>query len=437
MSFEDLPMLDQPLKKLILLLFIFLYIPFPFTYGYKYLAADNPDFPTYYWGARLTFEQHRSPYTVNALNDAMAVSGQDVPPYLYPPPSLVVFYPFSRLSYQTAKTMLLAISHICFLLFIYLLFTKILTIDAQLSLRSFIIAAFSMLYVFAYHPIIEVLNSGQIDLIVLVFLCLTWYALKRDSRALMIALPLSLAVLLKTYPILFIILLFTKRRYGAIFWVLVLLLLYCALAYAVLPQTVWRDWLTNVLPTGGYGNSPMNIFSPASASNQSFNGFFSRMFFENGINSPLWRNPMLGRALAYLCSLSVFGVTIAISYLYSQKTADSRGIDLEFSLYLLMIYLVAPLSWEHHLVYILPSAVVAIHALLPKKVNRVPQWLMMASLFIVAWNLPILAITLRRGILMLLISVKLYAVVILWLAFVLQLRHLLRDSPSSPSFELT
>lgn len=420
-------MSDRISTKSVCWLFGFLYIPYLYEYGYKYLFIGNTDFLTFHWAANLIFKQHLSPYTSAALAAAKDSFGFIIPPYLYPPPSLLVFYPCALLSYNRARMAMLVANHACVLLFIYLFVIKIAIINVPSSKRV-IALGLAVIYVLGFHPIISTINNGQINLVVLVLLCATWYALKHCRKDLVVAVPLSLAVLMKTYPILLLPMLIIKKRYKAAAWTCFLLLLYAGVAYVVLPATVWNDWVVNVLPTGGYGKAPFNSFSPAELSNQSINGFLARAFTANGLSEPLWVNPVVGRSLTYIFALCVAGITLGLSYFLERKNKSERFSDSEISFYLLMIFLVAPLSWEHHLVYVLPAALTAGYSLLADTGKNSWRIVVLSALFIIAWNLPFTSLALRKGLLTLIISLRFYAVVILWVYFALKMRGLLREN---------
>lgn len=421
-------MSDTSLKRGIVCLFVFTYIPFLWKNLFNYVPNPKADFAGFYWVANLVFKEHRSPYTNAAFAGARSIINETMLPFLYPPPSILVFAPLSGLSYETARLAILLINHVCILLFVYLFFFKLKAIDVSRPLRG-LVAAVLIAYIFRYNPIIAELFQGQIDLIVLILLCLTWYAEKTKGRAWLVALPLSLAILLKTYPLLFVLLLVMRRRYNAALWVLGLLLLYTAIAYVVLPQSVWGDWFVNVFPTGGYGKVPFNLVSPAYPWNQSINGFTSRIFLKNEFTETLLPSLAAARVVPYLLSLVVMVITVGCSYLASRRRHGAGDlIDLEFSVYLLAMYLVAPLSWEQHLVLILPPALIAINLLFAGRQHYIAYIVVIPSLFILAYPLPLLSPGLAKGVLTLGISIKLYAVTAIWMFFVRQVLRFTEDA---------
>jgi hypothetical protein len=112
-------------------------------------------------------------------------------------------------------------------------------------------AALMTVFVLNYYPVADNFAWGQINLIVLALVCFAWLALKRGGHALSIAVPLSLAILLKTYPVVLLPLLLIRKRYAAAGAVAGLLALYGLAAWLVLPAQLWGDWVRNVMPTGG------------------------------------------------------------------------------------------------------------------------------------------------------------------------------------------
>jgi hypothetical protein len=180
-------------------------------------------------------------------------------------------------------------------------------------------------YVLTYNPVVDNFAWGQINLIVLALVCFAWLALKRGGHALSVAVPLSLAILLKTYPVLLLPLLVIRRRYAAAAAVLALLGLYALAAWAALPRELWGDWARNVAPTGGYGLRPFGLFLPVEPWNHSINGFF--LFVQDrcpellGLQTRLITTP-----LTYLVSGAVGAVTVWLSYLSRRKGAGEATL---------------------------------------------------------------------------------------------------------------
>lgn len=405
---------DRRLRRVVVCLFLFFYVPYLYHQGYRRAAEQPGDFPTLYWGARMVFEEGRSPYVDGAFDEVAEREQRRIFPYLYPPPSLLAFYPFSTTTYDAAKVRLLVTSHVCFLVILYLLFLRIRPFDPPHERRG-LAAALMTVYVLNYYPVADNFAWGQINLIVLALVCFAWLALKRGGRALSIAAPLSLAVLLKTYPVLLLPLLVIRRRYAAAAWTLGLVALYGLASWLILPEGLWGDWLANVAPTGGYGLRPFNLpFIPVEPWNHSINGFM--LFVQDRVPEVFGvRTGLITRPLTYPLAAAVGVVTVGLAFLSARRGQGQRTLDADVSLFLLMTFLAAPLSWEHHLVYALPAALFAIDFLLRGPARTFTALAALAALFLVAWELPRDDWFPLRGVLALSNALKFFAAFGLWL----------------------
>ena len=404
------------MRKSILLLFFFVYLPFLYHYGLGYIHYASIDFPSFYWAVKLTFTAGKSPYAIGAFSEIAKQLGQYVFPYLYPPPSLLIFSPLLLVSYNTAKGLLLVINHVCILIVIYLMLFQI--AQVQRNRGYSLMLPFMLLYVVCYYPIVSTLNHGQMNLLVLVLLCFVWIGTKKGTSPISIAVALILATLLKPYFIALILFMLMNRKFAVVFWFLLLSALLSVVSLAVLPHSLWTDWFAYVLPTGGYGETPIGLGSPAVSWNQSINGFTSRLFLDNPFNSPLLPSPGAARLVPYLASALVVIATVFSPYRMTFLHGE-KDIDWEFSLYLLMVYIVAPLSWEHHLVFILPAILIGLMRSFEGRRNWFWASVIAFSAYLLAWELPIDSPRLQTGILTLAISVKFYGVLALWIVFAL------------------
>lgn len=393
-------------QLLYFVLFTLLYIPFLYKYGYSLVSNATIDFPSYYSAAKITFAKGLSPYDYKLLvRDGVFIG----PPYLYPPTSLLFCYPFSLLSFDAAQALMLCVSHVCILIFIYLSFFKIFDFDAK---RPFFI--FALVYVLSFQPVQKTIALGQINLAVLVFICLAWYAWLSQSKPFFVALPLSIAIATKTYPALLLFYFLARRRYTIVAWTVGLVGGYIGISWVCLPSGAWFDWLTKVVPSGGYGRAAMGVLSPTSPWNQSINGFLSRIFIQNQYNEIWTHNPALVRLLMYPIAFLLVATAIATCVLSSKGKAAKDCINLQFSFFLLTMFLVGPFSWEHHLTLCLPAIVFLGYHSVESEDPFVVKILVGLSMVMIAWNVNLGSPILRQGLLTLLISVKLYAALVLW-----------------------
>lgn len=332
----------------VLTIFLILYGPFLYKQGWEHRYNSIADLPSFYAASVSVFRDGKSPYDQENLLRLMP----DVRmfPYLYPPPSLLIFFPFSALTYAQACRAVLVVNHLLFLALIWAIPLRLLRARPQgLGVG---VLALCMVYSLTFSPVVVTLNLGQVNILLLAFLVLFWL-LARDGHARSAGLFLALAIVLKTYPLIIIpmLILIGRRREGlyAGAW----LGIATVVSVVVLPGAIWHDWLTDVLPTGGYSRTPAGLFSPAAVWNQNINGFFARAFTESRWSHPLAVDPGLARLLTYGAA-GLATVATGIAVWRSRLRADS--LDRMMLVTLPLTFLIAPFSWEHHLVYLLPVA---------------------------------------------------------------------------------
>ena len=108
----------------------------------------------------------------------------------------------------------------------------------------------------------------------------------------------------------------------------------------------------------------------------------------------------------------------------SASARGLRAIDIEFSLFLIVSFLVSPLSWEHHLAFVAPACVVTLVLLMrmsgvegrsEESVSPGMQLMAMLAIFIIAWPFKPAALPMPYILGVIAASAKFYAVVVVWL----------------------
>jgi alpha-1,2-mannosyltransferase len=139
-----------------------------------------------------------------------------------------------------------------------------------------------------------------------------------------------------------------RRRFGVIRWFVVFALADLLISLVVLPGGVWRDWLENVVPTGGYGTMPFGLFSLSTVGNQTFNGLFLRVFGEGDA----------ARFCATIAALVCCAAT-GLAVFLARDIDRQAYYDLSFGLVSVLTFLISPLSWPHHFVFLIPALAAA------------------------------------------------------------------------------
>lgn len=351
---------------------LLLYARFAILFGYDYRGTFTIDLPSYYTASTVTFNQRLSPYDLALLQRQM---DQKVLSYIYPPPSLLFFYPLSRVSFADAQLMLLAFNHVLVLVTAYLSIRAL-----RLSFRRDSLKVALLLgYFFFFTPIVMTLKYGQVGLLLLALLLAFWLS-ARANRPLLAGALLACAIALKAYPALLLPLLLASRRYreavATIAWSAVI----AAVAAVTLPWQLWSDWLFKVIPVGGYGRLPADLGSPAQPWNVALYGFIGRLFVDTEqTRAPLIHanSQLTASALTYLSVAGLIGISMAVMARTSRRPLAAR-IDQIMVVGLPLMFLAAPLSWMHHGVHLLPAIVV--HLVARPQVGR---WLRAACWLLV------------------------------------------------------
>ncbi len=307
------------------------------TYNIQY-----DDLPSFYWGTQLAFEQ-QSPYRSENFKPIQREQQRKIYPFLYPPPSLLVFSPLLACSdYGQCKAVFSALNLALWWLFALVMLQLYRHLSGSRSPWPILLIPCWLLL---FMPIINTLKTGQINLIAILLVLPLCFLTPHSSRRRqwLAGLGLALALMLKLYLALLVIPLLLARQwtvltaFGTAFVALLIS------SYLLLPAGLWSDWLALSSGHGGYGKQlPYVMTIPW---NQSINGFFIRHFLDaqilNGQNQlavPI-----------YLVCLSVLAVAAFACWQAIRKFPN--GHALACGLILLTINLVAPLTWLHHYVF--------------------------------------------------------------------------------------
>jgi len=332
-------------------------------------------------------------------------------PFWYPPPSLLCFYPLSWFSYDTVQTLSLLINHALLLVLLWLVLFRILRLMWGGNWRFM---ALAVVYMLSFYPSIATIYYGQVNMLVGICLCLTWLAIREKRGPALIAIPLTAAMVLKSYPVVLLLLLLMLKRYRAVIWTLALSAVVALLSWLILPSGVWEDFASKVLPGGGYGNTMPGLLSPAVVWNQSINGFTSRLFLGSDHSTALWFSEAAARVVPYFLSAVVAALSLGWCWRSARKFGVKQ-VDVHMAVMLTMLYLVAPFTWEHHGVFILPVVLIMLQRLLPVwREHLISLTVLSMSAFVLAWYLPFQSPKLAQGWPTLLISIKFYAAVGIW-----------------------
>jgi alpha-1,2-mannosyltransferase len=184
--------------------------------------------------------------------------------------------------------------------------------------------AFAFLAVLVFEPARDTFSFGQVNLVLLVLACADLRALRSGSR--WAGVGIGVAAAIKLTPAVFIGYLIVARRYRAAAVAAGTMAAGCAVAAVVAPDASREFWAHAVWDTGRVGNL-------AYVSNQSLRGVAARL------------------DVSPLCWASAV-VVVLIAWVLIVRRAD---LVAGFAATGIVACLISPVTWVHHLVWLLPA----------------------------------------------------------------------------------
>jgi len=170
---------------------------------------------------------------------------------------------------------------------------------------------------------------------------------------------LAIAIVLKGFPAIFLLVLLIHRSWGVLLWALAILAGICLVTLLFLPWSFWEQWWKLVGGVIMQQSSITGLFTPDVAYNQGLNGLFARLFQPGEMYPGLWNIPIVARICYGISSLGLLGGVFWATYKMHNRSAQSKGITTSWvllgTMVLTIMILVTPYAWIHHQVMLLPG----------------------------------------------------------------------------------
>ncbi|MFC1514704.1 glycosyltransferase family 87 protein [Candidatus Omnitrophota bacterium] len=329
----------QRLITLILLvILVFSLCGFAISGIFRSLFGFNVDFLPYYSAAQV-FRQGGDMYDPDQIRQAELKNGlprfEKIFSYQYPPLFTVLILPFTFFKYSLAKVFWLALNQIFVIGALFFIWASV------IKKRSFTEVAFFLFLALNFYPLINNLNLGQINVLILFLICGAFYFFKKGND-IYCGIFLGLAAMFRITPALLIVYFLWRGQWRTFFWAVLSFVLLSLISLAIFGIDIHCYYLTEFLPS--YLSSVPN--QPA---NQSFTGFLFRLLDDGGL---------VDRVSAIFSFISLILVAFYCRY-KKGLSRDSLRYDLEFCLVIITTLLISKVTWEHHLSWLLlPVAVV-------------------------------------------------------------------------------
>jgi hypothetical protein len=225
------------------------------------------------------------------------------------------------------------------------------------------------IYIACFGPLYLNLQFGQINLLLLLLLWGYWRQLRRDREGAGAGALLTLGCIAKPHYALLALAAGPRPRMRLIAGALASGALAVALSLWLAPPESWTSWWREIVATTRLTALPPGHSSIAAPWNRSIPGAIARFLVPNKFTTVVIDDPLLAARIAAAASVLVIAGTAIVLWRSMRRSlgaarADqtpARGPvdhDLELALISLAVFLIAPASWTHHLVLLLPAALV-------------------------------------------------------------------------------
>jgi alpha-1,2-mannosyltransferase len=200
-------------------------------------------------------------------------------------------------------------------------------------------------------PVRETIGFGQVNLFIVALVVADVVALRRGGR--WAGLGIGLAAAVKLTPAVFVLYLVLTRRWRAAAVAVGACVAATGLAFVVAPNTSLQFWTETVWETSRVGRLDKT-------SNQSLLGMLARLAAPGAPSRLLWALLVVG----------VLVVTMRRAVRAYRQGDDLVGITLTG----LAGCLVSPISWTHHLYWVVPAAVVLVDVAAGARLSDTTPW---------------------------------------------------------------
>lgn len=319
------------------------------------LKNNSTDLPSYYF-AGYTLMKGGNPYRHAEMKELASQAGfsGSIWPYIYFPLTAMIFMPLSSIPFQTVQLIWFAVSQICFwlsLAVLYQITCRCYPSDPKSFFKRYI---YMVPLTCLFFPLIMNFQHGQINTIILFFVCAFIYLLMTDSEMLA-GFVLALVISIKPPPAIILPYLWFKKRFRC-FWSTVIS--FVAITCLTIFITGWENfwfYLINILPSfclKPTKYTPVLLNNPG---NQSLQGIISRLYEATKNRWSIWGGTDHATVVSHVLLFIVMAIGFYRLYTWNRnKSATDRALLRDCSYVLIMSVLLSPIAWDHHLVIIFP-----------------------------------------------------------------------------------
>ena len=350
---------------IIVVIYGFLIQTLPFFYTW------DTDSPSFYIAAKGILKNINiyNQQEFQELADSTFGKSMVVFPYLYWPVLAQLLTPLSFLDYSYYFKLSYVINILLTFLTLYLIYSLLELNNRKDNLPII----FLFLTILVNIPLQTTIHHGQVNILVFGVILFSILLLKRNKEY-SSSFLLCLAVYLKIYPILFLVLFFFQKKYKYVVYSLInfiAIFLFSSLLFSLDP---WFEFVNMGINNLFYGTKSEFFFDySAQWGNCSLNGFLSQIFIKNNMSR------------SYVMPI-ILVLLIACFFLFKskiKKLLKSKDLNLETSIIFTLSLIFSTISWNHHyVIMIFPLVYLFNKIIAERRYNYLLPCLLIASLIL-------------------------------------------------------
>lgn len=355
-------------KKIFLISAIAILVSIFFIESSSHFYTRHTDFSSFYTAAKGILQDIRiyDQKEFQKLADSLFGSSRIVYPYLYWPVLAQIMSPLAFLDYSLYSQLFLIVNILLTLLCLYLI---AILLDLRTS-KSNLPLLFLFLTIIVNKPLEKTFYYGQINILVFAIILVSLLLLKHKKEYAS-SFFMCLAVYLKIYPLLFLVLFFFQKRYRYILYAAINFMLIFLFSILVFSPHTWVEFFQMAANNFLYGKKPEFFFDyNAHWGNCSLNGFLSQLSLI--INIP-----------RKFVMPALVGLIVACFFLFKsklKKILTFKDTSLQISFVFILSLILSTISWNHHYVtMIFPLAYLLNRIILEKRYNYLIPYFLVVS----------------------------------------------------------
>ena len=308
------------------------------------LSKVDTDFPNYFTAAKIVadggdtdrlydnlwFQEQMRRYQIGKASE-----GAFSP---FPPPTALLLVPFTRFEPHNALRIMTGVSVVCLICSIALL--------AKIFSWSFVDSgAFVLL---SGYAVLNALRFGQPYILVSLSCILGYYA-HLKGRPLLAGTCFGLFTPIKYFPVVILVYFAFRKEWKIVLGGAIAIVIVTSVSIGVLGWKIHEDYLSSIL--GNHLIAKLDMHDPFTASYQSFDSLFRRLFiYDATLNPrPLWALPRLYSVGLIVTKVSIFLAAIATLVKLARSGAASTT-GLSIGILGIFTLLLAPATATYHFV---------------------------------------------------------------------------------------